>query len=359
MASARRLPSGSYRVNLYIGLDESGKRKYKSFTAPTKKEAELLAAQYNMSRREKPRCELSVREAVENYIESKSNILSPSTVRGYRAILKNDFAKISQIRVCDLDGDTAQKFVNHFAIDHEPKTVRNVYALLASSVEACDPDKRLSVALPKRQKPDIVIPTSDQIKALLASLEGKQEVLCAVMIAAVLGLRRGEICALEWGDLRGGKLIVNKALAHTKDHEWMVKSPKTKSGKRAVTIPKYLEEKLLTLKKEPRQDERIIHLSPNNLTDAFIAARKKLGMSFRFHDLRHYNASVMIYLGVPDVNAMERMGHATPNMLKNVYQHIIEEKKSEQDEKINSFLESAILPDTMQHEMQHEKKEHL
>ena len=61
----------------------------------------------------------------------------------------------------------------------------------------------------------------------------------------------------------------------------------------------------------------------------------------------------MIYLGVPDVNAMERMGHATTHMLKNVYQHILQEKKSEEDEKINRYLENSILPDTMQHEKQH------
>lgn len=354
MASARKLPSGNYRVNLFIGM-ENGKRKYKSFTAPTKKEAELLAAQYNVERKEKPKCELTVREAVENYIESKSNILSPSTIRSYRAILKNDFVKVENIKICDIESGVAQKFVNQFAIDHEPKTVKNVFALLSSAVSECEPDKKLSVTLPKRQKPNIAIPTSGEIRALLESLEEKPDVLCAVMIAAILGLRRGEICALEWNDLKDGKLNVNKALAHTKDNQWVVKSPKTQSGKRSVTIPRYLEEKLLTLKKEDRKDERIIHLNPNNLTDAFIAARKKLGMTFRFHDLRHYNASIMIYLGVPDVNAMERMGHATTHMLKNVYQHIIEEKKSEEDEKINKYMESALLPENLQHKMQHAK----
>ena len=65
MASARKLPSGSYRVNLFVGM-ENGKRKYKSFTAPTKKEAELLAAQYNLYRKEKPKCEMTVLAAAEN-----------------------------------------------------------------------------------------------------------------------------------------------------------------------------------------------------------------------------------------------------------------------------------------------------
>lgn len=52
MATAKKLPSGNYRVNLYIGKGVDGKRKYKSFTAPTKKAAEYLAAQYNQLKKE-------------------------------------------------------------------------------------------------------------------------------------------------------------------------------------------------------------------------------------------------------------------------------------------------------------------
>ena len=43
MASAKKLKSGNWRCLAYIGKDKEGKRLYKSFTAPTKKEAELLA----------------------------------------------------------------------------------------------------------------------------------------------------------------------------------------------------------------------------------------------------------------------------------------------------------------------------
>lgn len=354
MATARKLPSGNYRVNLFIGM-ENGKRKYKSFTAPTKREAELMAAQYNLTRKETPKCELTVAQAIERYISSKSNVLSPSTVRSYRSYLKNDYTVIGAVRVCDLDADTVQRFINSFSVGHSPKMVKNVYTLLYSSVTDCDEERRFRVKLPQRQKPDIVIPSSEQIKALLTHLENAQQLLCAVLIASVLGLRRGEICALEWGDIKDGKLTVNKSMAMTDKNEWVIKPPKTKAGKRIIPIPDYLEKKLLVLKREDRIDERIFHMTPNTLTDAFIDARNALGFSFRFHDLRHYNASVMIYLGVPDVNAMERMGHATTHMLKNVYQHIMEEKRKEEDDKISAFMSASIIPDTMQHEMQHEK----
>ena len=52
MATARKLPSGNYRVRLFVGM-EDGKRKYKSFTAPTKKEAERQAAVYEYEKEKK------------------------------------------------------------------------------------------------------------------------------------------------------------------------------------------------------------------------------------------------------------------------------------------------------------------
>ena len=46
MATAKRLPSGSYRVQVYSHTDSTGRRHYESFTAPTKREAEMLAAEW-------------------------------------------------------------------------------------------------------------------------------------------------------------------------------------------------------------------------------------------------------------------------------------------------------------------------
>lgn len=60
MAKAKKLPSGNWRVRAYIGTDSEGKKKYKSFTAPTKKEAEYLASEYLMNAK---------------HVQSDSNIL--------------------------------------------------------------------------------------------------------------------------------------------------------------------------------------------------------------------------------------------------------------------------------------------
>ena len=89
MPTARILPSGAYRCQVFSGYTyENGKKKrtYESFTAATKEDAELLATQWKKKRTTRPE-NITVREAIDRYIQSRENVLSPSTIRGYNAIL--------------------------------------------------------------------------------------------------------------------------------------------------------------------------------------------------------------------------------------------------------------------------------
>ena len=63
---------------------------------------------------------------------------------------------------------------------------------------------------------------------------------------------------------------------------------------------------------------------------------------YRFHDLRHINASVMLALGVPNKYAQERMGHATDNMLKTVYQHTMSAEQAAVAQKVDDYFFSKL-----------------
>ena len=90
MAKAKKLPSGSYRCQVYDYTDGQGKRHYKSFTAATKKEAEYAAAEFALDKKEKPSLpEYTLKMAIENYCNLKSNVLSPATIREYRRMKDN------------------------------------------------------------------------------------------------------------------------------------------------------------------------------------------------------------------------------------------------------------------------------
>lgn len=353
MAKAKKLPSGSWRVQLYVGTDPTtGKRKYKSFTADTKKEAEYLAAQYQMGIEQEKKSPLTIRQAAEEYIALRSNVLSPWSVNTYSRILRRDLLPLHSVCISDIDQDTVQRFVNIFSIDHSPKTVRSVHGFLSTVLSHYAPSLNLNTKLPGKIKTQISIPTDDQIMAAIHSAPGYMPLI--IQIAATLGLRRAEICALTWGDISDGCISITKALAKGDDNQWVVKSPKSYSGMRTIPIPDALSASILA--KRPAEydpDDRIFPITPDYITKRWCILCKDLGFSCRFHDLRHYNASIMLSLGVPDKYAMQRMGHATTNMLKTTYQHLISAKEQEEAAKIDSYMSKFT---EMQHEMQHENQ---
>lgn len=347
MASAKKLPSGSWRVNLYVGKVD-GKREYKSFTAPTKKEAEYEAAEYNLTRKEKAQpMNMTVGEAIERYIDSKTNVLSPSTITAYRKIRKNNLQALMAIKLGALTQEAIQAAVNVEAATHSPKTIRNQHGLLSSALAAYCPDLRLSTKLPQRVRPDIAIPDQEAINGLIRETQGAPMEL-PIVLAACLGLRRSEICALLWTDYDAKKktLSINKALVADEFGQWITKAPKSFAGKRTVTIPASVAQ---ILDITPRTSPQMVDVTPAQITDSFGRLRRKSGVDCRFHDLRHYYASVMLALGVPDKYAMERMGHATPNMLKSVYQHTMQDAQKEIAKTLDNYFNAA-----MQHDKQHE-----
>ncbi|NLG57915.1 MAG: site-specific integrase [Clostridiales bacterium] len=339
MAKARKLPSGSWRVLVYEGKDETGKRKYASVTAPTKREAEKLAALQSIQKNNTPG--ITIGEAIDRYIQAKEAILSPKTIREYKAIRKRVFQGIMGLQIKDLTNERMQIAVNQYAATVSAKTVKNAVGLVTASLALFAPDFRVRVSFPRASKTPLSIPQETQIKALIE--DAKEPLKTAILLATALGLRRSEICALTWADLdtKKKKLAVNKAIVMTPEGGWHVKGTKTESGTRTLDVPPFLMDHLKQL---PRDGERIIQVTPDSITYRFITLRKKHGLDIRFHDLRHYYASLLLALGIPDKYAMQRMGHATTYMLKNVYQHLMQDKQQEVTDAINQALTDRFNP---------------
>lgn len=168
---------------------------------------------------------------------------------------------------------------------------------------------------------EIDLPTDEQV-ARMVRATANTPLGIAIMLSAQLGLRRAEICALTWSDLRDGVLYITKAMVMSEEG-WIIKSPKTTSSIRSLPVPAGLQAALDALE---HTGDRIMDCNPDALYNRFRRLCKAHGLNLRLHSLRHYNASVMLALGVPDKYAMARMGHSTPNMLRRVYQHLQDTK---------------------------------
>lgn len=339
MAKAKKLPSGSWRVRVYSGKDLFGKDTYKSFTAATKKEAEYLAAEFQMTGKQKSisASDMTLREAYSRYIESKSNVLSPSTIREYKRSSIKDLQELMPVKVKNLSQEDIQIAINQMAIDHSPKSVRNAHGLLSSVLGVYYPDLQLHTRLPQKEKNIISIPTEDEIKRLLTATE-REPIHIAILLGAVGTLRRSEICALTKSDLRHNGVMVDKAMVMDSNKEWVIKGTKTTAGTRFVELPDYVMDKLRAI-----PGDRIYPYQPVTLTNRFVLLTKEiLGKKYRFHDLRHYSASVLHAMGVPDLYIMQRGGWDSRETLDRIYQHVISSEQQKFNEQIMERFKSAF-----------------
>lgn len=114
-------------------------------------------------------------------------------------------------------------------------------------------------------------------------------------MAAFGTFRRGEICALTDKDIHGNNIVVNKAYVRNERDEWVLKEPKTFSSNRTVKLPSFVIEKMKGI------EGTITKAHPDALSERLRRAIQTSGLpKFRFHDLRHYSASILHAIGVPD-----------------------------------------------------------
>lgn len=333
---AKKLPSGRWRCRVYDGTDPAGKKIYKSFTADSKKEAELLAAQYAASRKSTVSKDRTLADAYARYIEIKKNTLSPATVREYSRAAKADFPELMPLRLSRLTQEAVQSAVNVMSANHSPKSVRNAHGLLSAVLSMFAPEIRLNTRLPQSRKPDLYVPTEQEVEKLVRSIRGT-ELEKAVLLAAFGSLRRSECSALMISDIEGDIIHVNKAIVLGVDKQWTLKQPKSKAGYRDIKMPGFVIERL-----KPAPNGRIVNIMPVTITDYFADARRKFNLPhFRFHDLRHYQASILHAMGVPDKYIMERGGWSTDSTLKNIYQHTMSDKRKQVEEEIVHRFEDS------------------
>lgn len=306
MATARKR-GDNWRCLAYVGT-VNGKRKYKSFTAPTKKEAERLASSYEKEKASP----MTVGEAMLKYIDIKEPVLSPSTIRAYRRYLPH-YAAIESIRLDKLTDAVAQEWVSDLVRSGmSPKYVRNVFGLLSSSVRIFG--HQIRATLPKNPRRESYTPTNAEVQAILSFLDDEMQI--AVMLAAYCSLRCGEICALTSDDLNGNILTVSKAMSINPDGTYTVRQPKTAGSVRQVPVPAFVLERL-----QPITGKIIKSRTPLMISGKFHKEMAKAGHTFRFHDLRHFFASELAKNRDIPLSTIERMGgwSAGSPVLRQVY----------------------------------------
>lgn len=323
-----------YTGLVFVGKDPDGKRKYKRITAETRREWKQAEAILKANKKSANTSAMTVGQCVDNYIASREGVLSPSSVRGYKSD-KKKIEPISAIRVCDLKSSDLQYWVSNMSAKLSPKSVRNVYSLAISAIGIVD-DRRFRVTLPSKRPVEYHTPTTEQVKQLLNC--AKPDMRIAILLASVGTLRRGEICALDYSDVSSDSVYVHRSAVIDENGKVIIRDmPKTSGSVRRVQMPKQIIKEIGT------GEGLVYKRSPAALESEFRRLRDMCGLKCRFHDLRHYAASIMHAIGIPDQYIMERGGWSDDRVLKSVYRNTLSDKQKEFSKKANDYFSQNIL----------------
>lgn len=297
MATIQQLPSGNWRVQFYIE-NPDGTRSRKSVTAPTRWEAEKMAAEYTGTMQQ-----MTVAQALDGYIALKKNVLSPSTLYGYGVIRRNRLQSIMNVEIHKLNSVALQCAINEDAQRVGRKSINEAKNLLMSALKLYGVRTEFNVTLPPKQPKIQNLPTPAQVIQLVRGTD--IEVPC--MLALWLSLRISEVRGLQFGDLKDGVLTVQRSKLALANKDVVRDVNKTYTSTRQLALPPYLI-KLIEAVPHTSDEDFIVPMAYQTIRAHLTKLARAKGYTLTFHQLRHLNASVMLSLGVPDKYAMERGG---------------------------------------------------
>jgi len=311
---------------------------------------------------------LTVGQYLERWLESRTD-LRPNTRYDWGLIIKSRLAPLHDIPLSELTRQPVQDLVNEWIEEGlSPGTIRRVYLvpLRVAIVDAIQDSMithnpcayirfRIAEQLEDEEEDSQIVLDIAQGQALIQQLDGHW-LRRMVLVALALGLRGGELRALKWKDIdfEAGTIRVRRNVSQVPGQEPVENLPKTKSGRRTLTIPQFALAELKQHKAEQNelrlkigtgwqdldlvfcQDDgtHIDRKAPGAALD--IALKHAQLPRITFHGLRHSAGSILIALGVDIATVSKILGHANPAVTLSVYTHMLPGRDSEAMEKYNA-----------------------
>lgn len=238
-------------------------------------------------------------------------------------------------------------------------TVIKHHNLLTNTLNAAERQEYITknpmraVSPPKKRQREAKFYTPEQLGVLLAKAVGTRLEL-PMFICAYLGLRRGELCGLRWGDvdLEHHTITIENTRTQAGKKE-IEKGTKTASSTRTLYLPDTLCD-MLKAAKEHQQACRATYKNtvivmedgrpfrPNYLSELFgkFLADNDLP-KIVLHELRHTFASLSNQAGIPAYNIGKALGHSTPATTQKIYTHLLDQTHTQAVEGVAAIADEA------------------
>ncbi len=365
--SIHQRPNGRWRAQIYIAGERLG------YSAETRKEA----LDWLLKIRNEVKNGLNVEgskifysDFLDSWLETKKHQVAEQTWSYYSQLVRDYIKpKLGMYKLRELSTRRIQDFYNHLVVQGVGlRTIEKNHLIIHASLNyslkygliPSNPDSFTDP--PKPKKKEMKYLNIEEVKKLLqVAKENNNRNYALYYLAIVTGMRQGELLGLQWKnvDLERGIITVNQNLKRLPKGNLVFGKPKTKTSIRSITIGQETIE-VLRIHKEMIERERYNEsindlwkemdmvfpstigtpIDPTNLLKKFRQLLKRVGLpKFRFHDLRHTSASLMLNNGVDVLVASRRLGHSRPSITLDVYGHLL----SSMQDSVASKMDELVL----------------
>lgn len=384
-----------WRLTAFFGYDERGrqKKKQKTITAKNQTEAnrllrkwlsDLEGCEYNTDNQ-------TVAQFADYWIGRYPSInkLSPRTLATYKDdIARYIMPELGKIKVADL---TPKMLVDYFCrLAGRPSTRKNpdgssqpisgrtqlkIYRLLsvilvsAYKWELIPRNPLEKVTPPKAEKLEAVLYSREIISALIEALAKEDEQFQLIVLMSILtGERQGEVLGLDWDSysIAENSFYIHQSAQYLRKlGTYIHPKPKNESSKRTPLLPAVMRPLLEKAKRQFDEIKRLAGdswnphnlvfydefgkpINPNRISTRFNEFLKKNHLPhMRFHDLRHFNLTLLLANNVPIPTITAHSGHARASTLLDFYGHAMKQNQQQIPQVIGAelggFVENNIL----------------
>lgn len=279
-----------------------------------------------------------------------------TTIDGYeKKIEKTIRPALGDIPLAEITAKTLDDFYERTKAEGvSPATVMHFHRIISAALMKARKWGYVSVNVAQNATPPSVttkkfnVPSPERVHALI-DLAGQSRVpewANVITVAALTGMRRGELCGLQWSDVDWDThtITVRRSIWQV-GREWGTKDPKTHQERTLEIGPdcvgvlqrrlERVTESAAMAEIELSPDAYIfspdldgaVPMKPSTMTLAFGRFCKKMAETtgeawpYRFHDLRHYTATELFANGHQARTVADRLGHADPALTLRVYTH--------------------------------------
>lgn len=348
-----QLPSGAWHTRVLV----DGRRVSVTKDSYGECVAEYLAVKSGVmeANEKKSGKNVTLEEAVKDYIASKDGFLSPSTIEGYEKFKRNMLLSMMKRNIYTVTNDQWQAAIRQeHKMGRSPKYIKNGWMFFAACIVAAGAERPEVMLYPPEHNERAYL-TPDEIDKFVEAIRGQPVEIPALLCLS--SLRRSEMLALTWDnvDLKNNVLYIRGATVRGTNGLVNKKQNKSQKSRRPVPIiPPLLD----ALNAQPNKNGKVVRMGGDTILDHVHTTCDQAGItSVDLHGLRHSFASLAYHLGIPEMVAAEIGGWNDLSTMHNIYTHLAQKDIAKRSQDFcDWFAPEAIKTRKLETQLETDKK---